>query len=185
METSSLSDFQDKICIKQADINALATLIIKDEKVITAALENQNIYHILVGIHILADLTSADTGARFEKIFEQFYNVLFHKSMVVISHVCLASGRIMLHKPGLRRKIEDILLKIDQFIGQQKHKDLIKGAVLEAFTEARTITRRKQDIQEFARTLLNSAENPKSRKLAKSYLEDPDICCPDKYQCME
>ena len=215
METSSLSNFRDKICLKQADINSLATLIIKDEEVMVAALDNltqknetirynsyraiktitasepgifypywdyfisqlesKNTYHILVGIHILADLTSADTGGRFEKIFEQYYNLLYHKSMVVVSHVCLASGRIMMHKPGLRSKIEDTLLKIDQFIGQQKHKDLIKGAVLEAFTEARAITRRKQDIQEFATTLLNSAESPKSRKLAKSYLENPGV----------
>jgi hypothetical protein len=215
MKTSFLSKFRDKICVKQADIPSLAALIIRDEKVMAAALDNlteknetirynsyraiktitasqpgvfyqywdffmsqlesQNTYHILVGIHILADLCSADTEARFEKIFEQYYNLLNHKSMVIISHVCLASGRIMLHKPGLTSKIEDILLKIDQFIGQQKHKDLIKGAVLEAFTEARAITRRKPEIREFAIMLLDSAESPKSRKLAKSYLEHPDV----------
>jgi hypothetical protein len=214
MESSNLNDFRDMIRNKQADIKTLATLIIKDEKVMSAALHNlteknetirynsyraiktitaeqpvvfypywdyfvsqlasENTYHILAGIHILADLNRVDTERRFEKIFEQYYQLLNHPSMVVISHVCLASGRNMLYKPGLAGKIEDILLSIDQFIGKQKHRDLIKGAVLEAFTEARTITSRKQEIREFATTLLKSCESPKSRKLAKKYLDAPD-----------
>jgi hypothetical protein len=80
----------------------------------------------------------------------------------------------MLHKPGMVNRIEEILLNIDQFIGKQKHKDLIKGAVLEAFTEARIITRRKQEIRKFATSLLESPDSPKSKKLAKIYLENPD-----------
>jgi hypothetical protein len=214
METTSLKDFQDEVCIKQADIKSLAALIIKDEKVMAAALDNlsqknetirynsyraiksitesqpgivypywdffisqlesNNTYHILVGIHILADLASFDIEDKFEKIFDQYYKLLNHRSMILISHVCLASGRIMLHKPGLAGKIEDILLNIDRFIGKQKHKDLIKGAVLEAFSEARTLTTRKREIREFAATLLESADSPKSRKLAKKYLETSD-----------
>jgi hypothetical protein len=45
--------------------------------------------------------------------------------------------------------------------------------VLEAFIEARSVTCRKQEIRTFATSLLDSAESPKSRKLAKSYLENP------------
>jgi hypothetical protein len=140
METSSLNVFRDNIRVKQPDIKSLAALIIKDEKVMGAALDNltqkneiirynsyrtikiltesqpgifypywdfflsqlesENTYHILAGIHILADLTRVDTEGRFEKIFHQYYQLLNHRSMVIISHVCLASGRIMLHKPG-------------------------------------------------------------------------------------
>jgi hypothetical protein len=137
-------------------------------------LQSENSYHKLVGIHILADLASTDSEDRFEKIFEPFYHLLHHRSMVVVSHVCLASGRIMRFKPGLSRKIEDLLLDIDRFIGKQKHKDLIKGAVLEAFTEARSLTTRKKDIRYFATRLLASSDSPKSRKLAIKYLEDPD-----------
>jgi hypothetical protein len=134
-------------------------------------LESSNTYHILVGVHILADLTAADPEARFEILFDDYYDLLNHKSMIVVSHVCLASGRIMIHKPGLIARIEDKLLNIDRFIKQQKHKDLIKGAVMEAFTEARALTVRNDEIKEFARTLSHSSESPKSRKLAKKYLE--------------
>ena len=134
-------------------------------------LESRNTYHILVGLHILADLTAADPGNRFVKLFDRYYDLLNHKSMIVVSHVCLASGRIMTHKPGLIAMIEDKMLNIDRFIKEQKHKDLIKGAVLEAFTEAKVLTGRKEEIKEFARSLLDSSESPKSRKLAIKYLE--------------
>ncbi len=214
MENASLEDFRDHVCTRQADIKSLADLIISDERVMAAALDNltqknetirynsyraiktltekqpglfyphwdffisqlhsENTYHILVGIHILADLTRVDKEGRFEKIFDRYYQLLNHRSMVVISHVCLASGRIMQHKPGLISKIEDILLKIEQYIAGQKHKDLIKAAVLEAFTEARSLTIRKKEIREFATSLLDSAESPKGRKLALSYLESQD-----------
>jgi hypothetical protein len=137
-------------------------------------LQSPNAYHILSGIHILADLSRVDTEAKFERIFTPYYELLNHRSMVVVSHVCLASGRLMRYKPGLAHKIEDILLNIDQHIQKQKQKDLIKGAVLEAFTEARSVTRRKQEIREFATQLLDSPESPKSRKLASRYLADPD-----------
>ena len=140
----------------------------------TAQLESENTYHKLVGIHILADLASIDSENRFEQLFEQYYHLLHHSSMVVVSHVCLASGRLMLFKPDLIRKIEDLLLDIDRFIGKQKHKDLIKSAVLEAFTEARSRTARKKDIRDFASRLLGSSDSPKSRKLARKYLEVPD-----------
>jgi len=134
-------------------------------------LESTNTYHILVGIHILADLTAADTESRFEELFDNYYDLLNHKSMIVVSHTCLASGRIMIHKSGLLANIEDKLLNIDRFIKQQKHKDLIKGAVMEAFTEARSVTARKDEITEFARVLSRSSDSPKSRKLAMKYLE--------------
>jgi hypothetical protein len=214
MERTSVSDFQNAVRDKQADIKSLSLMVLRDEEVMAAALENltdknetirynsyrairsitgstpavfypywdvfksqlesDNTYHVLVGIHILADLAMVDTSARFEEMFEQYYQLLNHRSMVVVSHLCLASGRIMLYKPALSGSIEDILLNIDRFIGQQKHKDLIKGAVLEAFTEARPLLHRKKEIREFAMGLLQSSESPKSRKLAKIYLEEPD-----------
>ena len=142
--------------------------------VFESQLESDNTYHILVGIHILADLAGVDTEARFEKIFKRYYGLLNHRSMVVVNHLCLASGRIMRYKPALSGRIEDNLLNIDRYIVRQKHKDLIKGAVLEAFTEAKTLLRRKKEIREFAMGLLQSSESPKSRKLAKKYLEEPD-----------
>jgi hypothetical protein len=40
METKSLSDFRNKICVKQADIKSLTDLIIRDQKVMAAALDN-------------------------------------------------------------------------------------------------------------------------------------------------
>ena len=40
MEKKSVSVFRDKIQVKQADLKSLATLIIKDEQVMAAALEN-------------------------------------------------------------------------------------------------------------------------------------------------
>ncbi len=135
-------------------------------------MESTNTYHVLVGIHILADLAAVDTEYRFEKIFERYYGLLNHRSMVVVSHVCLASGRLMKHKPGLMPAIVDKLLDIDRFIEQQKHKELIKGAALEAFAEAWPEISRRDEILEYARSLLEAGESPKSRKLARKFLDE-------------
>jgi hypothetical protein len=68
MQNNPLNDFRKKVCVKQADIPSLAALIIKDEKAMSAA------------------LARVDTEARFEKIFEQYYNLLNHKSMVILEN---------------------------------------------------------------------------------------------------
>jgi hypothetical protein len=133
-------------------------------------ISSQNTYHILSGIHILADLTRVDDESRFEAIHGQFYDLLNHKSMVVVSHVSQASGRILLNKPLLREKIEAILLGIDTCIGQHKHQDLIKAHVMEAFTEAREVLILTERVRQFALSLTDSSESPKCRKLAKEFL---------------
>jgi hypothetical protein len=139
--------------------------------VFVTQLRSQNSYHILSGLHLIADLTAIDGYSRFEKIFPEYYDLMSHKNMVIITHVALASGRILLYKPSLRKKVENKLLGIDTYLEHQKHRDLIKAGVLEAFLEAVKVLTQRDKIRRFALPLIDSADSPKCRKLARTLLD--------------
>ena len=131
-------------------------------------LQSNNTYHKLSALMLIADLTAVDREGRFEGIFDQYYGLLRDRSMVVANYVCLASGTIARAKPALRERITELLLAIDSI--EQRHKDLIKGAILEAFDTYFKQSPAKDRMLGFARAA-REGESPKTRKLAKGFLE--------------
>lgn len=133
-------------------------------------LDSPNSYWRLSAVRLLANLTRIDKESKFEKIFDQYYSLL-NDSVIVAIYLVGDSGKIARVKPKLQPKITNKLLSIDKT--QQKHKDLVKGSALEAFSEYFEEIKNKKKIVDFAKSLLKG-ESPKTRKIAQEFLSKWD-----------
>jgi hypothetical protein len=129
-------------------------------------LKSDNTYHKLIAVKILANLTHVDVENRFERLFDQYYNLL-NNSVIIAGHLAACSGTIAKAKPEIRFKITRRLLSIDK--STQKHKDLVKAYAIEAFNDYFEEAENKSEILQFVREQLNS-ESPKTKKKAKQFL---------------
>jgi hypothetical protein len=125
-----------------------------------------NDYLKLIAVKILANLTSVDKENKFQIIFEKYYGLL-NESVIVAGHLAASSGKIAKAKPEFRLKITNILLNIDK--SKQKHKDLVKAYVIDAFDLYFKESENKNEILQFIRNNLN-CNSPKTRKKAKDFL---------------
>jgi hypothetical protein len=130
-------------------------------------LDSDNAYWKLSAIRILANLTRVDTENRFEKIFNEYYNLL-NDSVIIAGHITANSGKIARAKPGLQTEITNRLLNIDKTT--QKHKDLVKAGAIESFGEYFAESKDKEKIIGFVKQQLNG-KSPKTRKIAREFLK--------------
>ena len=135
-----------------------------------AMLDSPNSYWRLSAVRLLANLIKADKKNKFERIFDQYYSLL-NDSVIVAIYLAGDSGKIAQAKPKLQNRITNKLLSIDKT--QQKHKDLIKGSALLAFSQYFEQIKNKKKIIDFARSLLKG-ESPKTRKIAQEFLSKWD-----------
>jgi len=129
-------------------------------------LDSDNSYWRLSAVRLIANLTKADIKNKFEKLFDKYYNLL-NDSVIVAIYLAGDSGKIARAKPKLQVRITARLLNIDKT--QQKHKDLVKGSAIEAFSEYFEEIKNKKKIIDFAKSLLKG-ESPKTRKIAQELL---------------
>jgi hypothetical protein len=127
-----------------------------------------NSFHKYIAVWVIANLTKADPENKFEKIFDDYYGLLGDKSVIPAGHVAAKSGIIALAKPELQGEITNRLLDIDNTV--QKHKDLVKSGAIEAFDAYFKKSKDQTRIIEFVKAQLN-CESPKTRKMAKAFLE--------------
>jgi hypothetical protein len=133
-------------------------------------LSSDNTYHKYVAIYIIANLTRADTKNKFEKIFAKYYNLLNDKSVIPAAHVAGNSGKIAKAKPKLQTNVTNKLLGIDKTYHDPERRDLIKGYVIESFSEYFDEAKNKKRIIEFVEKQLNS-KSPRTKKKAKEFLK--------------
>ncbi len=131
-------------------------------------IRNGNSFHKYMAIWIIANLTKADPENKFEKLFDDYYGLLGDKSVIPAGHVASKSGIIALAKPELQTEITNRLLDIDNTV--QRHKDLVKAGAIESFDAYFEQSKDQEKILEFVEAQLN-CESPKTRKLAKEFLE--------------
>jgi hypothetical protein len=127
-----------------------------------------NSFHKYIAIYIVANLVKADVENKFEKLFDDYYGLLGDKSVIPPVHVAVNSGKIALAKPELQAEITERLLSIDSMV--QRHKDLVKASAIEAFEAYFEKSKDQARIMEFVKALLY-CESPKTRKMAKEFLE--------------
>ena len=145
----------------------------------TNNLKSKNDYHKISAVLIIANLTKVDKDDRFGKVFNIFYGHLKSKKTIVPIYILKSSGKIVKFKPNLEEKITNLLLNIEKiFPGKQI--ELIKSAVIEAFSEFFYKAKNKQKIIFFVKKQLDS-NSPKTRKIAKLFLRkfgdlDKDGC---------
>ncbi len=133
-------------------------------------LDSDNSYHKMSAIQLIASLTKADSGNKFEKIFDKYYRLLDDKSVIVAIYVAANAGQIARAKPQLENRITDKLLNIDRTHHPEGRKELIKAGAIEAFEEYIEKATHKEKIIEFVKEQQNSS-SPKTRKLAKEFLK--------------
>lgn len=132
-------------------------------------LSSPNTYFKYIAIYIIANLARDDPKNRFEKIFNKYYALLDDKSVIPPAHVVANSAKIALAKPDLQTKITNKLLGIDKTHHDPGRKDLIKGYVIEAFSELFEEAKNKRKMLDFVRAQLNS-KSPRTKKKAKEFL---------------
>ena len=132
-------------------------------------LDSTNSYTVYIGMYIIAHLVKVDTENLFDKVFDRYYSIFSGKRTMTAAHAAKLSGKIAIYKPALQGKITEKLLSIDE-IHTGSQKELIKGYVIEAFSEYFEEAEDKEEILEFVRGQLQST-SPKTRKTAEEFLE--------------
>jgi hypothetical protein len=133
-------------------------------------MHSQNSYHKMSAVLILADLCRIDMTGKFEKIFDEFYDLLDDKSMVVSAYVSNVSRKIVGYKPELEQKITRRLLAIDRTRHRDDRKELIKAWIIESFELYFARSFLQKEILSFVKKQTGSGSN-KTRKAAKKFLD--------------
>lgn len=122
-----------------------------------------------VAIRLIPNLVRVDKENKFEEIFDEFFQLLSHESPVVSLHVAGKSGKIVLARPHLKRRVTELLLDVDEK-SRCRHPGLLKSYAIEAFDDYFEESGDKNRIVQFVRDQLNS-DSPKTRKTARRFLK--------------
>ena len=132
-------------------------------------LESPNAYHRMSAINIISYLTYADTGKKFDRVFDRYFQFLDDKSMIVARYLAISAGIIAKNKPYLAEKIMEKLLEIENTHHEEERKDLIKHDIIQSISVQFDQMAEKEKIISFIEKQLNSS-SPKTRKAAKAFL---------------
>jgi len=135
---------------------------------IVKVLRKEEVSNKYVAIHLIANLVNTDRENKFEKIFDEFYNLIRHESPVVSPHIAEKSGKIINAKPHLQKNIIKILLTTDK-TSRCRHKELLKSYVISGLDACFAVIESKEQVLDYVEKQLNS-ESPKTRKTAKEFL---------------
>ena len=172
---AGLSDRQQRVgynCLK-------ALMLVAEERpellyphwdVFVDLLRSRNTYYKLRGANLIAAVVGVDTDNRFERIFDEYYDLLDGRSVIAAAYIAGNSGRIARAHPELEGRITDRLLRIDRTHHPLDRRDLIKGHAVGALGEYYQESDDKVAILEFVRGQLEG-ESPRTRKKAKEFLE--------------
>ena len=145
--------------------------LFKHWEFLTDLLKSANTYHKYEALHLIANLTAADPDNRFNAIFDEFFNLIFDKSIVIVNHLLIVAPQIAKNKPDLRRKILKILLEFNTTPTLAKHKELSKAYVIQALEQFRQLGYRDKTITDFVKNGLNSS-SPKTKQAAQQFLNN-------------
>jgi hypothetical protein len=134
-------------------------------------LRSHSTYFKLRGANLIAAVVCVDSDNRFERIFDEYYDLLDGRSVIAAAYIAGNSGKIATAHPEIQGRITDRLLNTDQTHHPPERKDLIKGHAVEALGEYFQASADKAAILEFVGGQLES-RNPRTRKKAKEFLEE-------------
>ena len=123
-------------------------------------------------IHVLANLAKIDTASRFEKVFDQFYDIVNGDALIPACHVAYVSHKIVKAKPELANKITERLLNLDK--ATYKHKELVQANALRSFSEYFDRISDKDKIVSLAKELQKN-KSSRAKKEATEFLKKWNI----------
>lgn len=133
-------------------------------------LDSDNSYHRCATVNIIADLTKADTESKFEKIFNEYFDLLDDEKIIVARYLAKDAGKIVKNKPHLLKKITEKLLNVDRTHHTEDRKDLLKSDIIESFDRFFEGSDDKEKILAFARAQLDCS-SPRTRKIARALID--------------
>ncbi len=133
-------------------------------------LRAKNNYLKMHALYIITNLCKVDKEEKFERVFEDFYDLLDCESLMIANHTALVFGKIAKAKPKMRDKITEQLFNIDSTHWESKKKDLIKGYAIKAFSEYFELAKNKDAILDFVSNQLSS-ESSSTKKEAIEFLK--------------
>ncbi len=135
---------------------------------IIKSLDSKNNFHKYYGVLLISRLAKAEE-AKPKKIIDKVLNLLEDKSFIVAMNTAINLGKMA--GPELRNKITDALLNLDKT--KHKHKDLLKSGAITSFMEYYDYCtdNYKKKIIIFVKSVENSKDSPKAKKLAKDFLK--------------
>jgi len=136
---------------------------------IASALKNKKVDIIYVALHLAAYTSKKDDGEFFKSIFEDYYFLLSHESILVPTIAAGLSGLIITKNPDLEPQITDILLNCDKIV-KVKNMGLTQAYIVNAFSEYFTLSPRQADMLEFAKKSLTS-KSPKAKQVSKDFIK--------------
>ena len=131
-------------------------------------LQSKNNTLIFYAIHILANLTKVDSAGKFEKIFNQFYDILNGDALVPACHVAYVSSKIVAAKPVLTESITGKLLDLDK--ASYKHKELVQANALKSFSDYFEKIQNKETVIALAKELQKN-KSSRARKESNEFLK--------------
>lgn len=133
-------------------------------------LRAKNNYLKMHALYIITNLCKVDKEEKFERVFEDFYDLLDCESLMIANHTALVFGKIAKAKPKMREKITEQLFNIESTHWESKRKDLIKGYAIKAFSEYFELAKNKDAILDFVSNQLSS-ESSSTKKEAIEFLK--------------
>lgn len=158
------SSFQTLLKISEKNPN----ILYKHWEYFGKMLTSKNSYHQYIAIHLLANLTKIDSENKFDKIYENYFGILNRGKTMTSGHAIEKAGIIAKFKKQYQSKITSLLLNFeDIYTGKQT--ELMKAAVIQAFSHFFEQSNRKEEIINFVKQSEKSS-SPKAQKLATEFL---------------
>lgn len=115
---------------------------------------------------IIANLMTADSQGKFNRLFKKFYSHLYEGSLITAGHIVDNSGKIALAKPELRSQITGELLKVEGIpLPTEECRSILIGKIINAFAVYYDEIRKNKDIISFVKRQL---KNPRKATRVKA-----------------
>lgn len=128
-------------------------------------LEHKNSYHRNYAMQLLAGLTIADDGNKFDKIFDKYYKRLNDKKFLTRRYCILNSLKIIKNKPELT---DSIVNKIVSFLRisdcTEKQKNLLVSDLIRIISEVSSLLNNTKELSLFFITTGNQCKSNKLKK---------------------
>jgi len=138
---------------------------------LTALLDSPNGYHRAGGAALLAAVLPADTGHRFDTLFERFLNLLDDSKVMVARYLVQSIGSVVAARPDLASRITTRLLALDNTHHTPDRKDLLRGDILEVSEQflPEIAPTDQAAMLAFARAA-QDCSSPRTRKIARKFI---------------
>lgn len=122
-------------------------------------------------LDIIANLTPVDSQSKFDKIFDEYYDMIDDTTMITAAHIVDNSGKIALAKPEFRNKITELLLDVENDPRESTEcTNILLGKTIVVLDQYYDYIEDENKVIEFVKRRLKN-RRPATRKKAEKFLK--------------